>query len=288
MTNQFRQFVKMAGGMMCFLLGLSACGSDDGIRLDNGEQLTVAGIEIPSPVEHCVEIEHTFTLNGKNATNYIVNYDTINYIPRWVAFKFYKDINQSTVKRVDNFINDPLLHERFHLTDNVHFTPYQRGHLCASADRLVTREANEQTFYFTNMSPQMADFNEHIWAALEGQVRTWRSRFDTLYVVRGGVLPANGNSITVSGKKMAVPSRYYMALLGRSGNNFSAIAFCLDHKAYGGSSNFTDHAATISKAAMSIDDLEKLTGIDFFPRLPDELEKVIENSFMKSSWYGLK
>lgn len=272
----------------------SCQGDNGGIVIERqGSLVNVTGLELPAHVEHCFTVTHTFSLNGKQAVNYTTEYDTINYVPRWVAFKFYKEINQSSVKRSDDgFHNDPDLPRRFWLGDNAYFPGYDRGHMCASADRVVSRSANDQTFYFTNVIPQNGDFNQRIWAALEYQVRNWRERFDTLYVVRGGILPADGKRITVSGKKMAVPSKCWMALLGRnvsvSGDQFAAIAFCLENKAYGGDWNFATHATTISNAAMSIDDLEKLTGIDFFPALPDELETSVEKNMLKGAWNGLK
>lgn len=280
----------MGAAMIVAVTFFNSCQSDNGgiVFGQQESQVTNKGLELPAHMAHCLTLTHTINLNGKDVVNYTTEYYTINYVPRWVAFKFYKDINVKNVDRAkDGFHNDPSLPSRFQLTDNVHFTPYQRGHMCASADRTVSSTANEQTFYFTNMSPQLGDFNVNIWAALESQVRTWRERYDTLYVVRGGILSTN-NTITVSGKKMNVPSKFWMALLGRKGNNFSAIAFCLDHKAYGGDQKFSTHTATISNAALSIDSLETLTGIDFFPSLPDNLETSVESQMMKAAWYGLK
>lgn len=280
----------MGTAMIVAVTFFYSCQSDNGgiVFGQQESQVTNTGLELPAHVAHCLTLTHTINLNGKDVVNYTTEYDTINYVPRWVAFKFYKDINVKNVERTDDgFHNDPSLPRRFQFADNVHFTPYQRGHMCASADRTVSSTANEQTFYFTNMSPQLGDFNVNIWAALESQVRTWRERYDTLYVVRGGILSTN-KTITVSGKKMNVPSKYWMALLGRKGDNFSAIAFCLDHKAYGGDQKFSTHAATISNAALSIDSLETLTGIDLFPSLPDNLETAVESQLTKAAWYGLK
>lgn len=289
MTKSLKFLVFACTGLVLTLFN-SCQGDNGGIVIDQtGSQITKTGIELPAHVANCLTIQQTFTLNGIHAVNYTTEYDTINYVPRWVAFKFYKDINKKNTQRYNGgFHNDPSLPKRFQLVDDIHFPGYQRGHMCASADRVVSSEANIQTFYFTNMSPQLGDFNENIWAALESQVRKWRDRYDTLYVVRGGILPADGKTITVSGKKMAVPSKYWMALLGRTGDNFNAIAFSLDHKTYGGDQNFSTHATTISNAAMSIDDLEKLTGIDFFPALPDDLENSVEKTMLKAGWNGLK
>lgn len=281
----------LCGGL---LLLLNACQSDDGIQLDPEKDVvvTAADIELPANVENCLKITHTFPLNGREVVNYTTDYDTINYIPRWVAFKFYKAVNQSTVKRIDNFRDDPQLPSRFYLGRDAHFPGYDRGHLCASADRLVTRQANDDTFFFTNMCPQLGDFNQKIWASLEAQVRVWRTQFDTLYVVRGGILQKDGKTIDVNGKKMAVPYKYWMALLGRNvskkGDAFTAIGFSLEHKEYGGTSNFSEQAATISNNVVSIDELERQTGLDFFSSLPETVQTTVEATVLKSKWKGVK
>ncbi len=288
-------------GIVSFLVfSLFSCSDDsNGVQLGKqegvvtaDEAVTVPNLENPKEMEHCLKITHTVALpNGKTVVNYTTDYDIKEYVPRWVAFKFYQDVNNSGTQRQDDFRDDPQLPSKYHLGDHVYFSPYQRGHMCASADRLFSKEANSQTFYYTNMYPQIGDFNMNIWASLEAQVRQWRTRFDTLYVVRGGVLSAD-KYISVKGKKLNVPSKYWMALLGRtvkrSGDTFTAIAFCLDHKEYGGDQQFSTHRTEISRAATTISRLENLTGIDFFPALPDGVEKQVESSYSRRQWTGIQ
>ncbi len=107
---------------------------------------------------------------------------------------------------------------------------YDRGHLCASADRLYSREVNEQTFYYTNMSPQRNKFNTGIWLTLEGQVQSWGrscTASDTLYVVKGGTIDKEDQIRGYISNDLSkpVPKYYYMALLFKKGDSFKAIAF---------------------------------------------------------------
>lgn len=294
---------KYWGSILCLavFLTFSLCScsdNSDGMQLGSQEGLvtaqepvTAAYLENPADMADCQRITHTSSLNGSTVVNYTTDYDTVEYVPRWVAFKFYREVNNSGAQRQNDFRDDPQLPAKYHLGGYAYFTPYQRGHMCASADRLFSTEANSQTFYYTNMCPQIRDFNEHIWAALEAKVREWRTKFDTLYVVRGGVLSAD-RYVTVRGKKLNVPSKYWMALLGRtvkrSGDTFTAIAFCLDHKEYGGDQQFTTHREDISRSATSVERLENLTGIDFFPSLPDEVERQVETSYSRRLWTGLQ
>ena len=107
---------------------------------------------------------------------------------------------------------------------------YDRGHLCASADRLYSREVNEQTFYYTNMSPQRNKFNTGIWLTLEGQVQSWGrscTSSDTLYVVKGGTIDKEDQIRGYISNDLSkpIPKYYYMALLFKKGDSFKAIAF---------------------------------------------------------------
>ena len=150
---------------------------------------------------------------------------------------------------------------------------YQRGHLCASADRLFSMDANGQTFYLSNMSPQMGSFNSPNWSDLETQVRNWgrNNNFrDTLFVVKGGTIRDDQIIEYIGGKdpssptKVAVPKYYFMALLCKKydggQNTYKAIGFWVEHKRYG-------TTPSLRTWAVSIDELEEKTGIDFFCNL---------------------
>ena len=147
---------------------------------------------------------------------------------------------------------------------------YDRGHQCPSADRLAYAD-NVQTFYGTNMTPQENDLNSNIWAALESRVRDWSKAFDTLYVVTGCVVKGSTRyAYDNEGKRVTVPVGYYKALLGYEKNHahgitrqtlgYTGVAFYMDHTGY----SHTDYM----KCAMTIDELEKKTGEDFFVNLP--------------------
>ena len=144
-----------------------------------------------------------------------------------------------------------------------------RGHQLPSADRL-TKGCNEMTFYGTNMTPQIQDhFNGDIWANLEGKVRSWANKSDTLYVVTGCVTEGSTKyCYDNDGKKVTIPTAYYKAVLRymRSSTTlgfqgYMGCAIWLDHKEYSSSS-------ISSSYSMSIDELEEKLGIDLFANLP--------------------
>ena len=140
---------------------------------------------------------------------------------------------------------------------------YSRGHQIPSADRRAYR-ANVQTFYGTNMTPQDENLNGGIWGSLENKARVWASRCDTLYVVSGCTYDGYDGEYALDndGKRVAVPTGYYKALLMLTGDRWHTAAFRFENRPYGDGKYRQDMAIPLSE-------LEAATGIVFFPRLKD-------------------
>lgn len=228
---------------------------------------------------------HTSIYNGKEFITYSAEYDCTKKHTRWVAFTFDNVSNKKNTNRSDKWGNDPKIPSAYRTYDSDYKSPYNKGHLVASADRYITTEANVQTFYYSNMSPQISSFNGGIWSSMENKVRDWAKPLnasDTLYIVKGGKIDgtiADGTLIEYTGNQVAVPKNYFMAILSLKGGTspqYKAIAFYIDQKNYSSSS--------ISSYVVSIDELEEKTGIDFFHNLPDNIENEVERSYNKSDW----
>jgi len=243
-------------------------------------------IEVPALKEGNLFIQHSTTENGKSVMNYCLEYDTNMLHSRWVAFRFDAVTRAKNVGRQDSFQEDPDLPSQYYHGFNGFGTGYDRGHLCASADRLYSIDANMQTFYMTNMSPQMSRFNQDYWVGFEGKVQSWgrsTSFADTLYVVKGGTIGKDQilGYRDRNGKQVAIPKYYFMALLQCKNNTYKALAFLMEHKDY----QIKDPSnAEMATKIVSIDSLEIFTGIDFFHNLPDAVEEVVEASVAPSSW----
>ena len=255
-------------------------------------------------------IVHTVPSLG---VNYCMEYDCSALASRWTAYQWYTgfstNVKDDTGKSAwnrnqwkygatyngyggdgDPFQPDPLIPREYRTELEDHRSNgYDRGHMLGSADRLNSKEANGQTFYLSNMHPQSGPFNQGgIWYTLEGKLRDQydKSSFrDTLYVVKGGTID-NGQYSTVkgaSGRKLIVPKYFFMALLcknkSQSQGGYKAIAFWMEHK--------DNYVTNPTPYAISIDELEKKTGIDFFCNLPDDLEETIEANCAPAAW-GLK
>lgn len=220
---------------------------------------------------------HSMAFEGKTVRNYSYYWDYDNLVACWVAYPLVSG-HLSGVQRSNSWGLDPLLSSdkqpvlmsAYRAGNNGW---YARGHQIPSADRLNSYEANSQTFYGTNMTPQINDeFNSSIWANLEGAVRNWAKASDTVYVVTGCVTKGSAYyCYDNNGKKVTVPTGYFKAILryqkgstiGFSG--YMATAYYFDHKEYSDKD--------FSKYSLSVDALEEKLGIDLFVNLPDKVGK---------------
>ena len=256
-------------------------------------------VEMPKLQQGDIFIVHqAVDISGK-PVNYSVGYSAEHHHSRWVAFRFDPVMNQKIVARKDYSIRpqypqDPLCSAT--PGSDASFSGHDHGHLCASADRLCSRQSNDQTFYMSNMSPQIGSFNQDYWTKYEQFVQmlgractTDKDGYrwaDTLYVVKGGTITDGltiGN-VTVDKEKMPVPKYYYIALLKVKNSVYSSIAFWVEHREYDKNLLLKSDNDEVMAHAISVDELEDRTGIDFFCNLPGILERQVESTYMTAAW----
>lgn len=214
--------------------------------------------------------EQTIVSTAFRSWSYL--WDTDALVAHWVAYP----LNKWTIgngSRTDAWGLDPKVPRALQPVLLKAFRGgYDRGHQLPSADMLY-KDANKTTFYGTNMTPQLGGLNQRGWANLEGKIRDWAGKLDTLYVCTGCTVTGSTKvAYDNDGKAVKVPTAYFKALLGykKSGTisitgstgGYTGIAFYYPHEAYSGS---------WKSKAMSIDDLEKLVGEDFFVNLPAKI-----------------
>ena len=141
---------------------------------------------------------------------------------------------------------------------------YDRGHLAPAADMSWSEKVMQESFYFSNMSPQLPGFNRGIWKRLEEQVRDWALLYDSIYIVTGPVLSPDLSYIGPN--KVSVPKYYFKALI--SIKERKGIAFYMPNQ---------KSEAALMNYAVSIDSLESILGLDLFHLLPDQLEQQLES-----------
>ena len=249
-------------------------------------------------------VAHYVSTTAGRKLNYSLEWNAKMRHAQWVAYKIDRTTIPQNVKRCNCFDVDPLLPENMRIDNSFHKSDgFDRGHLCRSADRLASMQENRQTFYFSNMSPQINSFNAGIWQKIENEVGYWGSlissgKYDALYVVKGGTLDkrlinfsgtqkhpdgtyptTDNNGFTV--RKLACPAFYFMAILAVKDGNFSAIAFYVPHAEC---SKKRYSVAEAKNFVVTVDELEQLTGIDFFCNLPDIVESAVESVADVSEW----
>lgn len=238
---------------------------------------------------------HTMTIGDVETRNYSFYYSYGDYLALWVAYPLCAWNIGSSVSRTDAWGLDPLLPRdkqavlaRGFRDGNAGW--HARGHQIPSADRYTSYNANAQTFYSTNMTPQInKNFNSGIWAKLEGNVRSWAKKCDTLYVVTGCVVDGStGYCLDNDNKKVTVPTAYFKACLSYSKSSSSgtkgyrSIAVWLDHKEYSDSYVSTDYT-------LSVSELEEKLGYRLFVNLDDKVgvtdAQTIKDNKSTSWWW---
>lgn len=236
------------------------------------EQALAQRLELPRLSEKSTDRFVTHRLSD-GSINYSLEYDSERRHARWVAFTFDRHNSLKRAERTDAWAGDPELIETWEVGDLFRNSRYTRGHLVASEDRVASVEANAQTFYYSNISPQLYAHNAGIWERLERKVRSWgrNNRFrDTLFVVKGGTITDGQIEQERLGGLIVVPKYYWMALLSVKDGQYHSIAFLTERRPYKGAEG------NLQSLAVSVDELERFTGLDFFVALPDDLEAQVE------------
>lgn len=243
-----------------------------------------------------------------NVRNYTICFDRTKKASLWVAYPLHSFYTSGNASRQDDFIAEPTIPTQYQPALGRSYKGwYDRGHQIAAADRKCSQEMMDQTFYWTNMTPQQSNFNQGLWGNLEGKVREERCA-DTLYVVTGayfgGVRHSSIDATTNdnAGNACPIPTHYYKLMLrtkkGNTKKAISEITNASDLRAIG---VFIQHFNTYVYNAetkkyyyddvlkdeyfVSVNELERITGFDFFPMLPDEIEEEVEDQCDRGQWF---
>lgn len=261
-----------------------------------------------SPTKDGAETKNQIIVKSTNdfGITYSLEWDNSKIANRWTCYQLHAGNTMSSVKRNDDFKADSEVAISSELADYSN-SGFSRGHLCPSADRLCSKDQNKQTFFLTNMQPQYQSHNGGLWSRLEDEVRQFatdnsktNATCDTLYVVKAatitdkvtinntetdGVYYNDGHTAyQLCNNRLLIPKYFYMALLhyNKETDTYQALAFWTDHI------STTQSVANLGDYAISIDELEQRTGIDFFCNLPDDIENEVESSLDLNFWHLTK
>lgn len=246
------------------------------LTIDGVNKYSNPSSPIPSPPQKKKSIIYPPT----STTNVIINHDyyTLSYHEKyeqaeWVAYELTKEQIVNYNYKRPYFIQDKKVTTGSADWRNYKNSGYDKGHLCPAADREYNKQAYESTFLTSNVSPQNHEFNSGIWNRLEEKIRYWAVKHDRLYVVTGGVLAPNLK--TIGAEKVAVPNYFYKIILEENKGKFRMIAFLLPN---------AESKKPLYDFVVSVDKIEQMTGIDFFPKLPDEIEQSLEKQTSYKAW----
>lgn len=208
----------------------------------------------------------------KEYTGFTLSYNKDNRTPNYVAWELLGTEVSNEVSRSDNFWQDDDIDG---CTKHSDYTGsgYDRGHMCPAADQKWSKEAMNDCFVMANMCPQLHDLNAGAWETLESKERIWAKRDSAVMIIAGPIYTDGETYIEKS--KVKVPDAFFKVLIAPYLKEPRGIAFVYPHMKCPG--NMQDYATTI-------DEVEKITGFDFFSELPDEIEDKIESEYSFTEW----
>lgn len=194
----------------------------------------------------------------------------------WVAYELTKErLNMPWVSRTDAFLPDPQVRKESASSYDYRGSGYDRGHLVPAADMAFSEDAMQYSFLMSNISPQSRNFNQGIWRELEELTRNWAKDNKALYVVTGPVLSEIPKG-AIGENEVSIPKAYFKVLLDYTEPQLKGIAFIIPNEV---------SYEPLFKYAVSIDEAEKQTGLDFFPKLlSSEEEMELEAKFNIDLW----
>jgi len=206
-------------------------------------------------------------------TAYTLKYSEQHEQASWVAYTLKSSHTSGTVGRTNDFRKDYKVKTGSASLSDYKGSGYDRGHLAPAADFKWSSTAMSESFFMSNMSPQHPSFNRGIWKKLEGSVRNWADDNGEIYIVTGPIL--TGNYSTIGFNRVSIPNYYYKVILDYKKPELKGIGFILPNQ----KSN-----SSLQSFAVTIDEVERKTGIDFYHSLSDEIENQIESTIDVNKW----
>lgn len=208
-------------------------------------------------------------------SGYVASYNPKTLIPDWVAYELTAEELEGDEQRGDRqFSMDKRYKGTQAMREDYYNSGWTKGHMAPATDMRWSSTAMDDTFYFMNVCPQNERLNGKDWEFLEGKVRHWARQFGKVWVVSGPIIGENRYG-RIGERGVTVPDSFFKAILACKGGRYRAIAFTMDND---------DKRYFLKECALSINDLEDITGIDFFPMLDDAYEESVEGRFRLSDW----
>ncbi len=206
-------------------------------------------------------------------TGYIVSYNKDLKLPNWVSYELTREETKGKEKRSNRFITDPLVKGLIATNADYARSGYDKGHMAPAADMKWSPQAMEASFYFSNICPQHPQLNRRSWKKLEEKIRDWAIADSAIIIICGPIITKQPK--TIGKNKVAVPQQFFKVVLSPFAKPMRAIGFLFNNR---------QAVEPLSTYAVTIDSIERLTNMDFFAPLPDEIENKIETEANYFQW----
>lgn len=248
--------------------------SDRNPILSDKDQVSSGKAPIPSSKE--LEIPTLLTPRQEQIIRHIgytVSYNKDLKLPNWVSYELTRAETQGKEKRGDRFIADPLVAGPIATNADYTRSGYDKGHMAPAADMKWSPQAMEESFYFSNMCPQHPQLNRRGWKKLEEKIRDWAIADSAIIIICGPIITKQPQ--TIGRNKVVVPQQFFKVILSPFVKPMRAIGFLFNNR---------QAVEPLSTYAVTVDSIERLTNMDFFAPLPDEIEDKIEAEANYFQW----
>lgn len=235
------------------------------------QSMSNTAMEVPvGGISHGIHVAHE---------GFQLSYDTLNHNPFWVAWELTKGESDGRTSRGEEFKEDPQIPAHHAVRYSAYSnTGYTRGHMCPAGDQKWSRKAMDDCFYMSNMCPQTAELNRYWWDWLERAERQWAAEEGRVYIVCGPIYDGQVSSLEKNGQVkffVGIPDRFFKVILSTRKGHEKAIGFIYRND---------DSQQYLEDCVYDVDEIERITGYDFFSPLADPLENRIEASSDLSDW----
>ena len=262
---------KLPYWLYILIIIVAILGSDE-LKSFIGLKTDQEKIERPFVNTDMGQLEIPSMPNGKQGqviqrTGYTLAYDKKTKTPQWVAWELTKEETKGNHERTDKFLPDPNVEGAKVVTTDYTGSGYDRGHMAPAGDMKWSKKAMEESFYMSNICPQIHHLNTGDWNELEANTLKWARRYGSVYVTCGPIYNGSRRTQYIGKNRVKVPDAFFKVILIQSPKKTCALGFFFENEA---------GQRPLNEYLVSIDYLEQTTGIDFFPSLPDELENTLE------------
>ena len=210
-------------------------------------------------------------------TGHTLSYNSGTRLPNWVAYELTPKEVQGENPRKDKFARCPQAQGPQADKEDYRNSGWDRGHMAPAGDMKWSTRAMDESYYFTNICPQNHELNTGDWKELEEKCRNWAEKYGSLYIVCGPIITDNTHG-TLGENKVVIPDKFFKVLLTQKEGEWQGVGFIFHNPPKRNSRISTKPPVnrSLESYIVTIDEVEAITGLDFFHKLPDSIENSVE------------